>query len=34
LLPFGLSIITRNGNQHQFIVRKRGEWARLITRMY
>ena len=34
LLPFGLSIITRNGTEHQFIVRNRAEWARLITKMY
>jgi hypothetical protein len=34
LLPFGLSIITKNGIEHQFIVRKREEWAKLITKMY
>ncbi len=34
LLPFGLTIITKNGTEHQFIVRNRGEWAKLITKMY
>jgi len=34
LLPFGMTIITKNGIEHQFIVRNRNEWAKLITRMY
>lgn len=34
LLPFGLTIITKSGTEHQFIVRNRGEWSKLITKMY
>jgi hypothetical protein len=34
MLPFGLTIITKSGTEHQFIVRNRGEWAKLITKMY
>ena len=34
ILPFGLSIITKSGIQHQFIVKNRNEWAKLITKMY
>lgn len=34
LIPNGMKIVTRNGNENQFIVRNRNEWAKLITRMY
>lgn len=34
VLPFGISIVTKSGTTHQFIVRNRNEWAKLITRMY
>ncbi|HJZ40758.1 MAG TPA: hypothetical protein VJ203_10365 [Bacteroidales bacterium] len=34
LLPFGMNIITKNGAEHQFLVRNRNEWAKLITKMY
>jgi hypothetical protein len=34
LLPFGMNIVTKSGDEHQFIVRKRSEWAKLITKMY
>ena len=34
MLPFGLSIVTKSGTEHQFILRNRSEWAKLITKMY
>jgi hypothetical protein len=34
LIPNGMKIITRNGDENQFIVSNRNAWAKLITRMY
>jgi|WetSurSiteA1Bulk_404760.scaffolds.fasta_scaffold00360_6 hypothetical protein len=34
LFPYGMKIITRNGDEHPFVVRKRDEWSKLITRMF
>jgi len=34
LIPNGMKIITRNGDENQFIVSNRNEWAKLITKMY
>ena len=34
IIPNGMSIVTRNGDENQFTVRNRSEWAKLITRMY
>ena len=34
LIPNGMNIITKNGDEMQFTVKNRNEWARLITKMY
>ena len=34
LMPYGIRIVTKNGIDYQFFVRKRNEWAKLITKMY
>lgn len=34
LIPNGMNIITKNGEEIQFTVKNRGEWAKLITKMY
>jgi hypothetical protein len=34
LIPNGMNIVTKNGDEIQFTVKNRTEWAKLITRMY
>jgi hypothetical protein len=34
LLPLGIKIITKNGTEHPFLVKKRNEWSKLITKMF
>ena len=34
LIPNGMNIITKNGDEIFFTVKNRNEWARLITKMY
>jgi len=34
LIPNGMNIITKKGKEIQLTVKKRNEWAKLITRMY
>jgi len=34
VIPNGMKIVTKNGNENEFIVKNRSEWARLITKMY
>lgn len=33
LFPNGLNIVTKNGIQNKFLVKKRGSWSELIARM-
>jgi len=34
LIPNGMNIITKNGDEILFTVKNRSEWAKLITKMY
>jgi hypothetical protein len=34
LIPNGMNIVTKNGDEIQFTVKNRTEWAKLITKMY
>lgn len=34
LIPNGMNIITKNGDEIYFTVKNRNEWAKLITKMY
>jgi hypothetical protein len=34
LIPNGMNIVTKNGDEIHFTVKNRSEWAKLITRMY
>jgi hypothetical protein len=34
LIPNGMKIVTKNGDENDFIVKNRNEWAKLITKMY
>ncbi|MDZ7743299.1 MAG: GRAM domain-containing protein [Bacteroidota bacterium] len=34
ILPNGLNIITKEGNQLRFVVKKRDQWCRMINKIY
>lgn len=34
LIPNGIKIITKTGDEHPFVLKNRSEWSRLITKMF